>query len=162
MRRSNGKARATASGFAISRRWRHGRQRDAPRPVQYHDGDCPRRRAIDAARDPDMLAGTRASGSPRCRARPEPRSGLGGGLDSRVVLEELLVQLDVVLPVRRSLVLGEDRLHRAHRLARAAVDALIRVDEEHVLALVDAVDGTDFDASLVLDVDTGLRDYVRH
>src|SRR6185436_19229264 len=59
-------------------------------------------------RGADMLAGTRASGSPRCRVRPEPRSGLGGGLDARVVLEELLVQLDVVLPVRGGLVLGED------------------------------------------------------
>src|SRR5206468_7259620 len=59
------------------------------------------------------------------------------GLDSRVVLEELLVQLDEVLPLLRSFVLGEDRLHRAHRLAGAAVDALVGVDVEHRLTLVD-------------------------
>src|SRR2546430_17004014 len=63
---------------------------------------------------------------------------LGGGLDSRVVLEELLVELDEVLPLLRSLVLGEDRLHRTHRLAGAAVGALVGVNVEHRLALVDA------------------------
>ena len=47
MRRSNGKACATASGFAISRRWRHGRQRDAPRPVQYRHRPDP---ALGSAR----------------------------------------------------------------------------------------------------------------
>src|SRR5256886_10704249 len=57
------------------------------------------------------------------------------GLDSRVVLEELLVQLDEVLPLLRSFVLGEDRLHRAHRLAGAAVDALVGRSEEHTSEL---------------------------
>src|SRR5438270_821258 len=51
------------------------------------------------------------SGSPAVGSRVDSRDGerlrLGGGLDPRVVLEELLVQLDVVLPVRRCLVLGE-------------------------------------------------------
>src|SRR5678809_1173932 len=48
------------------------------------------------------------------------------------------------------------------RLARAAVDALIRVDVEHRLALVDAVHGADLDAGLVLHVDAGLSDDIRH
>ena len=39
-----------------------------------------------------------------------------------------------------------DRVDRAFRLADAAVDALVRVDDEHVLAFVEAVDGTDLDA----------------
>src|SRR5262249_25422876 len=46
-----------------------------------------------------------------------------------------------------------------------AVDALLRVDVEHlpVLALaVDAVDRADVDASGVLDADAGLRDDVSH
>src|SRR6266849_2363475 len=83
-------------------------------------------------------------------------------LDPWVVDEELLVHLDEVLPVGRRLVLGEDRFHRAHRLAGAAVDALIRVDVEHLRPLVDAVDRADLDAGLVLDVDARLRDDVRH
>src|SRR3990167_7868009 len=89
-------------------------------------------------------------------------SGLRGRLDARVVLEELLVQLGEVLPLVRDLVLGEDRLHRAHGLAGAAVDALVRMDVEHGLALVDAVHGADLDAGLVLDVDARLGDHVRH
>src|SRR6185295_15129538 len=97
--------------------------------------------------------GARAGGS---------RLRLGGRLDARVVLEELLVQLDEVLPVGRSLVFREDRLHRAYRLTSAAVDALIRVDVEHGLALVDAVHGADLDAGLVLHVDAGLSDDIRH
>src|SRR5882672_8849967 len=64
--------------------------------------------------------------------------GLGGRFDSRVVLEELLVQLDEVLPLIGRLVFREDRLDRAHRLASAAVDALVRMDVEHRLALIDA------------------------
>src|SRR5713226_1688245 len=83
-------------------------------------------------------------------------------LDRGVVDEELLVQRDEVLPVGRRLVLGEDRLHRAHRLAGAAVDALIRVDVEHLRPLVDAVDRADLDTGLVLDADARLRDDVRH
>src|SRR2546426_12161438 len=54
---------------------------------------------------------------------------LRGGLDSRVVLEELLVQLDEVLPLLRSFILGKDRLHRADGLAAAAADARLGVDE---------------------------------
>src|SRR5256885_13154773 len=72
------------------------------------------------------------------------------GLDSRVVLEELLVQLDEVLPLLRSFVLGEDRLHRAHRLAGAAVDALVGVAGGHRLNLVEARDRAGLGAGIVL------------
>src|SRR5438046_9484958 len=54
----------------------------------------------------------------------------GGGLDSRVVLEELLVELDVVLPLLPSLLLGENRLHRTHGLAGPAVDPRVRAHVE--------------------------------
>src|SRR5262245_54315510 len=89
-------------------------------------------------------------------------SGLCGRLDVRMILEELLVQLCEVLPLVRDFVLGEDGLHWAYGFAGAAVDALIRVDVEHRLALVDAVDRTHFHARLVLDVDAGLSNDVRH
>jgi hypothetical protein len=78
------------------------------------------------------------------------------------LVEELDVRLVVVLPLLRSVVLVEDRLDRAHRLAGTAVDAFIRVDVEGPLTLVDAVDRALLDARLVLDVDTRLRDDVGH
>src|SRR5712692_1796838 len=84
------------------------------------------------------------------------------GLDPGVVDEELLVQRDEVFRLFRRLVLGEDRLHRAHGLAGPAVDALVGVDEELVRPLVDAVNWADLDAGLVLDVDARLDDHVRH
>src|SRR6266446_9178230 len=84
------------------------------------------------------------------------------GLDFRVVDEELLVQRDEVFRLFRRLVLGEDRLHRAHGLAGPAVDALVGVDEELVRPLVDAIHWADLDAGLVLDVDARLDDHVRH
>ncbi len=62
-------------------------------------------------------------------------------------------------------VLGVDRVHGALGLAGAAVDALIRVDDEHpvgALVEVDAVDRTDRHAGLVQDVDARLGDDVGH
>src|SRR5215472_15001059 len=41
---------------------------------------------------------------------------------------------------------GPDRVDRAFRHADPAVDAFVRVDDEHVLALVEAVHGAHFDA----------------
>src|SRR5687768_1785477 len=96
------------------------------------------------------------------RMRREARSGLGGRLDPRIVLEELLVELDEALPLIGRLVFREDRLDRAHGLARAAVDALVGVDEELVLAFVDAIDRAYLDAGLVLDADARLGDHIRH
>src|SRR5207253_1175477 len=66
------------------------------------------------------------------------------------------------LPLVGQRVLRENRLDRALRLARAAVDALLRVDHEHTAGLVDAVDRADVDARLVFDVDARLGDDVRH
>jgi hypothetical protein len=62
----------------------------------------------------------------------------------------------------------EDRLDRARRLARSAVDADVRVDVQQrllleirlVLARVDAVDRADLDAGGVLGVDARLSNYV--
>src|SRR5439155_10673257 len=56
------------------------------------------------------------------------------------ILEELVVGCGVVLPLGRYVVLVEDRLDRADRLARPAVHALVGVDVEHAVALIDAVD----------------------
>src|SRR4029453_14129971 len=69
--------------------------------------------------------------------------GLGGGFHSRIVLEELLFQLDEPLPLIRRLVFREDRLDRAHRLTTSAVDALVRMDVEHRLSFVVAINRKD-------------------
>ena len=68
------------------------------------------------------------------------------------------------------LVLGEAGVDRARLDARVAVDALLGVDVEHldlvVVGLVgrrvDAVDGADLDARVVLGADAGLCDDVGH
>ena len=66
------------------------------------------------------------------------------------------------LPFVGQRVLGEDRLDGALGLARTAVDALLGIDHEDPIGLVDAIDGTDVDARTVFDVDAGLGDDVRH
>src|SRR5664280_3768360 len=61
------------------------------------------------------------------------------------------VDADEGLPLGRESILGEDRLDRALRFAGAAVDALLGIDDEDAIGLVDAVDGADVDAGPVLD-----------
>ena len=46
--------------------------------------------------------------------------------------------------------IGQDRLGRAFGLAHAAVDAFAGIDDQHVLALVEAVDRADLDAVHIL------------
>ena len=89
-------------------------------------------------------------------------AGLGGTTWRPEVVEELDVGLVEVFPLIRRVVLVEDRLDRAHRLTCSTVHALIGVDIEHSLALVDAVDGAFVDTRLVDHVDTGLGDDVGH
>ena len=60
--------------------------------------------------------------------------------------EEVDVRAVVVLPLRGGVVLVVDRLHRADRLAGTTVHALVRLDVERALALVDAVDRALVDA----------------
>src|SRR5437867_9886024 len=80
----------------------------------------------------------------------------------RVVDEELGVAGDVVLPFRRDVVPGEDGVHGAGGQAGVAVDALVRVDEQLLLALVDAVDRALVDAGAVLHPCARLADHVCH
>src|SRR5690606_30959835 len=55
-----------------------------------------------------------------------------------------------------------DGVGRALGLADPAVDALVGMDDEHVLAFVEAVDRTDLDAVSVLAPDAVIRDDVGH
>jgi len=113
--------------------------------------------------DPATPEGYRLWAGCSCGARLKlPLTLRGAGLHPGVVDEELFVELDELLRLLRGFVLGEDRLHRTHRLARSAVDTLVGVYEELIRALVDTVDWTDLDAGLVLDVDTRLSNDIRH
>src|ERR1700730_14357849 len=113
--------------------------------------------------DPATPEGYRLWASCSCGARLKLPSTLrGAGLHPGVVDEELFVELDELLRRLRGFVLGEDRLHRTHRLARSAVDTLVGVYEELIRALVDTVDRADLDTGFVLDVDTRLGDDIRH
>src|ERR1700756_2953264 len=77
-------------------------------------------------------------------------------------LEKVGVDLRVMAPLIGDVVLVVNGLDRAYRLPWGAVDTLVGVDVQHPGALVDAVNRAFLDACLVLDVDTGFGDHVRH
>ena len=57
---------------------------------------------------------------------------------------------------------GLDRFGWAFGLADAAIDALVGIDDEHVLAFIEAVHGAHFDAVHVFAFDTGFGDDKGH
>jgi hypothetical protein len=75
--------------------------------------------------------------------------------------EEVNVCLVVLAPLTRKIVFVIDRLNWANGLASSTVHALIRVDVEHAVALVNTVNWTFIDASLVLDIYTWQRNNIR-
>ena len=78
----------------------------------------------------------------------------------RIALEHFAVELDVLLHVAGHILLREDRRHRAFRLARTAVDALVRMNEQLVGTLINAVDRTHVDAGAILGADAGFSNDV--
>src|SRR2546423_1480266 len=103
--------------------------------------------------------------SPPVAAR-EPSGS--GAVDGALPGEELRVELQRVVVLLGNLELGEDRVDRTRLHAGIAVDADLRIDVELLRDLevgiaglrVDAVDGADLDAGVVLDAAPG--DDVRH
>src|SRR5262245_15909833 len=87
---------------------------------------------------------------------------LGRAAGRAQVREELHVDPIEVLQLIRQVVLVEDRLYRANRLACSAVHALIWVDVHHPRTLIDAVHWALVDARLVEQVDAALSDDVGH
>src|SRR4051794_26003368 len=91
-----------------------------------------------------------------------------GGVRVRQLIHDIealavrVVDFHERLPLIGKRVFGENRLDRALRLARAAIDALLGIDHEDAVRLMDAVDGTDVDTGQVFDVNAGLGDDVRH
>ena len=58
--------------------------------------------------------------------------------------------------------IGQDRRDRTFRFAYTAIDAFIGMDDEHVFALVETIDGAHLDAIHVLTFDTVFIDDVGH
>src|SRR5690349_8109556 len=104
------------------------------------------------------------------RARSLLRNGLEGDLGACLAAVVLGVDLRVLRPLGRKLVLGKAGVDRAGLDAGVAVDALVRIDVEHlnrvvvglVRRWVDAVDGTYLDTRVVLLADARLGDDVGH
>jgi hypothetical protein len=55
-----------------------------------------------------------------------------------------------------------DGVHRAFWLAHPAIDALVRMNDEHILALVETVHGANLDTVCVLATNAALVDDVSH
>src|SRR4029450_1938498 len=79
-----------------------------------------------------------------------------------VAVEHVFVLGDIRLHIGRHVLLRKDRRHRTLRLAGPAIDALIGMNVELVLALVDAVHRTYIYATPVLDPNASFHDHVRH
>ena len=82
------------------------------------------------------------------------------GRDVRPDLRELRIEAEETLQARLSV--GLDRFDRAFGLADAAVDAFVGMDDEHVLALVEAIHGAHLDAVHVFALDAIIVDDVGH
>src|SRR5947208_168018 len=92
-----------------------------------------------------------------------PRGG-AAGVAFELLLEVVRVDLDEALPFVRQVRLEEDRLDGALRRADAAVDALVRIDEVHVVVIggVDAIHGADLDTGRILHTDAWLSNNIGH
>jgi hypothetical protein len=77
-------------------------------------------------------------------------------------VEELDIGLIVVRPLVGQIVFVVDGFNRADWLTSTAIDALIRLDVEHTIALIDAIDRTFVDTCAILEINTGLGDNIRH
>jgi hypothetical protein len=64
--------------------------------------------------------------------------------------------------VMTRLCIGLDRIDRAFRFADAAIDAFVGVDDEHILAFIEAVHRTDFHAVHVFAFNAVFIDNVSH
>ena len=79
-----------------------------------------------------------------------------------IALEDLGVLGYVLGPFRRHIFFREYRRDRALRLTCSAVDALVGMNIELVLSLIDAVDGANINAGSVLDTYAWFGDDVGH
>src|SRR5260221_5817806 len=121
----------------------------------------------------------------RSKSQPD-QSVSGAGLLGKILLELAFHALEILRVGRGFLLLGDVRpalgvfgIHLEPLLqprfgvwldgvggtfgfAYAAVDAFVRMDDQHVLTLVEAVDGADFNAVGIFAFDAGFSDDVSH
>jgi hypothetical protein len=76
--------------------------------------------------------------------------------------EEIYVGLVIVTPLTGEVVFVINCLYRANRFACTAVNALIRVDVEHAVTLVDTVHRAFVNAGLVFNIDAWKRNHIGH
>ena len=73
-----------------------------------------------------------------------------------------ILPVDLQPPVEFRLGVRLDGIDRAFRLAHPAIDAFVRVNHQHIGALVEAVHGADLDAIHILALDANFGDDVSH
>ena len=82
--------------------------------------------------------------------------------DARALGGHFRVERDVVFPLLGDRVIRVDGFDRTFAAAGVAMDAGVRIDEQHTLAFVKAVAGADDDAVGVLAAETRFRHDVGH
>ena len=146
---------------------------DEGRPLVLSDPDapaCPGALPHSARPRVGRAPAADSGRGPRRQRHPAADGALAARRSAGLLLVVVRVDLDVLVPLLRELVLGEAGVHGAGLDAGVAVDALLRVDVEHldlvvvglVRRRVDAVHGADLDARVVLLPDAGLCDDVCH
>lgn len=85
----------------------------------------------------------------------------GGGVS---LFEVVVVHWNVFGPFHRHCIFGKYSCYRADRLAGCAVDALVRVNVEHIISIggIDTIYRTNIDAGAIFDPNTRFCDYVGH
>jgi hypothetical protein len=153
----------------------HSSSRRSPSPNSMHSAigyESPRSEAPPRRRPSFGLSWTSRRQAPHRHESPAARRCARAG-QARIITvcsRSTGVDLGVVLPLLRQLIVGEDRIDRAHLDAGVAVDALLGVDEQlaHIgetgliLGRVNAVNRTNLDAREVLHVDARLGDHIGH
>ncbi len=93
-----------------------------------------------------------------------PIVGVGGmGNHTRDIWPEIRIFMVDLNPfISAGLAVGEDGLGWTFRFTNSAVDAFVGVDDEHVLALVETIHRTYFDAISVFALDTKVIDKIGH
>jgi len=86
--------------------------------------------------------------------------GRSFGCEVRPFIRLLPIQLEPFL--QAGLWIGFDGIDGAFRLAHAAVDALVGVNDEHVLAFIETIDGAYLDAIGVFALDAFVVDNIGH
>jgi hypothetical protein len=76
--------------------------------------------------------------------------------------KELHICCVILCPTLGQIVLIVDCLNGTHGLASATVHALIRMDVQHSVTLINAVNRTFVNAGPVLDVNAGQSDHIGH